>query len=124
MSDRRKERLHRQVRENEHKDDPWLDSFGVGSGRKELARLIVQFSHGKPGKEEADKTARATGGMQRGSAHVSRMINLCKISSVVTKLPWQRRSDEVELVRADALHICSSAFPAPLCRTLNVCLQA
>ena len=94
----RKERQQRKD-ETSQRSDPWLDQFGVGSFRKESNRLITLYSHGK--KDEAAKTPR------KGSsaAKRSRMVNLTKILNVVQKMPWERRADEVELVReAQAVH--------------------
>ncbi len=50
VADKRQLRLQRREsrqKEEERKGDPWLDSIGVGAGRKELHRLILQYSHGK-----------------------------------------------------------------------------
>jgi hypothetical protein len=87
----------------ERKTDQWIDSFGVGAGRKELHRLMVLYSHGKKDKEEAAKQAtramHANSTGHAGSGHTSRMLNLLKIENVLVKKPWQRRGDEVEMVR-------------------------
>lgn len=108
--DRRKERLQRKERESERNVDSWLDGFGVGAGRKKLDELMVLYSHGKHGDE-----AKGVRGMANAHPHAaphatrSRMMNLAKMQDVVQKLPWERRMDEVELVRADRL-----AVPAEL----------
>lgn len=98
--DRRKERLQRKERESERKIDPWLDGFGVGAGRKKLDELMVLYSHGKHGDEAKSRLETRRGAVSAPHATRSRMMNLAKMQDVVQKLPWERRMDEVELVRA------------------------
>lgn len=76
--------------------DPWLDTFGVGGGRKELSRLMTLYSKESrkgDGQEEKGKTE-----APRWVNPHSRMVNLAKIQHILEKFPWERRADEVEMV--------------------------
>lgn len=82
--------------DGERRQDPWLDSFGVGGGRKELNRLMTLYSR---------ETRKSDGQDEKGLKQVSRlhaprsrMVNLAKIQEILQKNPWERRADEVEMV--------------------------
>lgn len=97
-AERRKQRLQRSERDRA-RADPWLDSFGVGAGRKELHRLMLLYSRGKEGRDKDEKSSTVLSHRALPAAIHSRMVNISKIRDVVQKLPWERSADEVEKVR-------------------------
>jgi hypothetical protein len=88
-------------------EDPGLDSFGVGGGRKELNRLMTLYSR-DPRKREGheDKPPKHA---PRARVPRSRMVNLAKIQDILAKTPWERRADEVEMVSGPAHPKCKYA---------------
>lgn len=76
--------------------DPWLDTFGVGGGRKELSRLMTLYSReSRKGDAQEDKGKTEA---PRWVNPRSRMVNIAKIQDILQKTPWERRADEVEMV--------------------------
>ena len=121
VADKRQLRLQRREsrqKEEERKGDPWLDSIGVGAGRKELHRLILHYSHGKKQNLDDAKNIRSrsisTPAALQQERAIKRAVKLESripggarrndgstetIEDVFQKKPWERRGDEIEAVR-------------------------
>ena len=119
VADKRQLRLQRREsrqKEEERKGDPWLDSIGVGAGRKELNRLILLYSK-KQNMDDAknirSRSISTPAALQQERA-IKRAVKLESripggarrndgstetIEDVFQKKPWERRGDEIEAVR-------------------------
>ena len=122
-ADRRQQRKVRQQRKEREKGtpDPWMDSFGVGGGRKELNRLMVLYGRGK---QVGELTANRT--TSRLNLR-SKLVNLSRIENIVSKLPWERRADELERVQREICSLevyrllrVSSAAELDICRIMTL----